>query len=725
MLRHLYKTLIISIMCGSLSIMDMAAFAQTRENNAPASTPKSTSTMSAATPTTPVTRDANGVYKKTENYHFEGTKGKDDNILHSITMFAVAFIGVKLLFYKKWTMDMTMVAAGAAAYIAAEIVNIMNLKKQISDMEVSVTKSSDGKIDQTQIETLEKLKKSYQAVQKSLETRKMLQKAAAAVFAGAALVAAYQRWSEDGKFASCEAGITSALTALTTAKATAASTPATASTVPEFEACIAQITLLQTEITKYKTACEAAKSKSILSFMATNPDYVASSGTVVQPCIGTGAAASIKATFVTPSCSTYLTEAAFNKAYGQNEVVNITNFSRVLENKVASASVNKNFNKEATIIPPKSLSKFLESSVGILFPKAEAGTMSMLGLAGGAVTALVVAYKGTSQTIDTWMYTPGARIIAWGIFTAAAMAGASASQKEIDKIKDRISDIDRILNDMYKLQAGIKANNVQEQQIRMAAFQNNQSSDLALSSNAAVKTDCLTSNSNNGCAPLEGQLAAMPGFANLPDSFKSIASQAARLGDGLSSTGTISGSTLTTAGNLANNANAISKMLNKMKSKINDDLSKSGKAKVDYEKEESKLLGQLKKDTLKGIESKGFSPASFMSSVGISEISANAKPSLADKSSDKKTGLGTAAVAGPQGSKKDKSFDLDFKEAGGDLALEGVAGAGAAGSGAEEKYDIGQNDINTNSNESIFEMISNRYIKSGYPKLLEEEAVKK
>ena len=59
------------------------------------------------------------------------------------------------------------------------------------------------------------------------------------------------------------------------------------------------------------------------------------------------------------------------------------------------------------------------------------------------------------------------------------------------------------------------------------------------------------------------------------------------------------------------------------------------------------------------------------------------------------------------------SHHLDFKEA-------QAANAGSAsGAGKEDKFNIGTNDINTHSGESIFQVISDRYIKSGYSKLFE------
>ena len=65
---------------------------------------------------------------------------------------------------------------------------------------------------------------------------------------------------------------------------------------------------------------------------------------------------------------------------------------------------------------------------------------------------------------------------------------------------------------------------------------------------------------------------------------------------------------------------------------------------------------------------------------------------------------------------KNNDFKLDLKDSAGAAGVD----AQAASPAKAEKYDIGSNDINTNSGESIFQVISDRYIKSGYPKLLDE-----
>ena len=702
MFQLLYKTLLISVISGSLSIMNMLAFAQ-----------DTASTATTQASATGYTRDSNGVFSKTENHNFQGTKAGEDNALHVITMLAIGVIGMKLLMYKKWTLDMTIVAAACAAYVVAEILNIMNLKNQIEDMSVQVIKRSDGKIDQTQIETLQKLKESYEAAKGSIKTRKLLQLAAAAAFIGAAAVAAFQRLSEEGKFANCEAGITTALTEV----GTACTTPATA---PECASCTTDLNLLNAEILKYKAEREKTSASMILA-LAIKPTFTTTMTNTSKPCVGT-ITSGIKAQFVTPACASYLGETEFNAAFGDPDAIKVNNIKLPLnvERMLFGGQSKKYFSYEQTTAPSEGFRKYFQNTIDLIFPKAEAGMMAMLGLGAGAAAAFLTTKMAIGKTIDTWMFTPGARIIAWGILAGAAFLGAKASQDEMDKIDAHIADIDKILKDLNNLQNGIKSNNVNEQQIKLAALQANQQAALKLNSNAAVKTDCLTSSGSNNCTPLASQMKAMPGFADLPDSFKTVATQAASLGDGLSGTNSLSGSALTAAGALANNKNSIGRLAASVKSKLNDMLAKNGSPKIDYDKEESKLLGQMKIQTAKALSGSGMSAGSFLASTGVSAID-NAKVAIAKIPSGKKSVNLGGDVPKAAEAKKEKDLDFNFKETQAEGAARGEAGAAAAAAKEKDlKYDIGENDINTNSGDSIFQVISNRYIKSGYPRLLEE-----
>lgn len=696
MLKLLYKTLLVSIMCGSLSIANMTpVYAQDTKGQ--------------------VTRNSDGSLSKTDTYSFKGTKGEDDNALNVITMLAVGVIGTKLLTYKKWTTDMTVVAAASAAYIAAEIINIMNLKKQISDMNVEVTKNSNGKMDQTQIDTLQKLKESYTAVKSSIKTRKMLQMAAAAAFGIATGIAAYQRISDEGKFSSCMAAVESGQAKLASCISSGA-TGVGASEAGFCTSCNIQVSALATKIPETKTIADMSKTSSMLTNATITKKDLVDEAQIKTPCGGV-IAAGVK-TSIQGACETYKISKKANQAFGDFATTSTTfNKSSLLDNVLyAKLQPNVPMSIDSSLKQRSLLQKALDT----LFPRAEAGMVSLLGLGAGAAAAFFTAEKGIGLTIDKYLFTPGGRIIAWGILTGAALLGAKASQSEMDKIDGYISKIDQILKDMNNLQQGIKANAVNEQQIKLASFNANAAQDLQLNPSAKAKTDCLagvSSSSSSTCASLADQLKSIPGYSELPSSYQTLASQAAHLGDGLSGTNTVSAGTVTAAGNLAGNQNAIGKLVATTKEKLNDTLAKNGQPKVDFEKDEKDLLNQLKVSTAKALGNSGMSAGAFLASTGLSPFP-TASASVADSTAKKPATTALANVAAPtagSGKEKDKGFELELKDNG--VNAIGVAGAGG---GKEEKYDIGANDISTNTGDSIFKLISDRYIKSGYPRLLDE-----
>jgi hypothetical protein len=693
MLRLLYKTLLISVLSGSLSIMNMTAFAQE-------TAPTTSSNMQKAKAPEGMTRDSNGVYKKTDTMKFDKIEDKD--MIASITMLATGFIAARLYMkYKPVTTDMTVAAIGGAAFIAGEVMSNMSFKKKMDDATIAITKSSDGAKDQAQIDRLNDLKKSYEEAKKTTGTKKMLQLAAAAAFAGAAAIAGYLNYQEYVAFGDCmlavkaasacglpAANLTALMTQLDAARQKPGPTAINGASVNSIKE------LVEANMASLPGGCAAAPPPIVAATEAAGAN-------AIRACQSAIAIETINQTIkMTPSSPADLSS------------TNLNNILKRYEN---------HSNEFLEKFKPSPFLIFTAKIADLLFPRADAGWLPLLGLAGGAMIGVFGAtYLGLAVETDYFMLSPFNRVIAWGSLGALSFLASKASQSQIDKIDENIKKIDKILAELNALQAGIKSNNVSEQQIKLAGFNSNISTDMPLNTNPNVKTDCIAGKDTNGCTPLSGQIASMPGFANLPDSFKSIASQSAKLGDGLSGTNVVSGSTLSSAANLANKANAISNLNKSVQSKLNDFLAKNGKPKIDFAKEENNFLNRLNGATSKALNSKGMSASGFLASTGISPLSSSKAVDKPVTTAMKKiNGQGSGSASGSAVSpKKDKDFELDFKEAGGGDS--GVAGAAAPVK--EAQYDIGQNDINTNSGESIFQMISNRYFKSGYPKLLEEDA---
>jgi hypothetical protein len=226
------------------------------------------------------------------------------------------------------------------------------------------------------------------------------------------------------------------------------------------------------------------------------------------------------------------------------------------------------------------------------------------------------------------------------------------------------------------------------------------------------------------------------GFNDLPSSLQQAAMDATKLGDSLSGPkGAMTAGAAAQAGNLAAKQGAINRLAAKAQNKLNKQL---GKKKVDFGKEQQALLNKLNSNVAKALKSKGQTPGGFLGSLGGNPINGSgnlgnaANDAMKEDSSLQVTKGGNALDVGTggDGKSKDKDLDLGLKDSG----LSG--GEGAAGGGKSEgiansngdagdpnaKYEMGAGDI-ASSKDNIFELISNRYMKSGYPILLEETGI--
>ncbi len=700
MFKFIYKIILIALISGPLTTLHLLAYGADAVNTTATANMTKTETIN-------VSMGADGVLTRTDKTKLEAVSDSSGP-LAIITMFAIGVIGTKLLMYKKWTLDMTIVAAASAAFILAELANIATLKSKLKDMELDITKRSDGKMDQAQIETLKKLKESYQAVKKSSQIKKMLQLAAAAAFTGATAVASYQYFTQKGKLASCLAAINNATATLTACPVLTDKGACTAA-LPAF-------IKLEVEASKLETESEAIGEPSEIKAGKVIPHITANQVSMATPQPIPAPTVSTAQITVQNSCERYYEDKKDNASYGKVvEKTSQTKPQSALDKILLVNVIEPNMSIDATSVTRN----FLQKMVDALFPKADASIVSMLGLGVGSAAAYFTAQTAIGNTVDHYIFTPGARIILWGIFTGAALMASQSTQKEIEKVDGHIKKIDQILKDLNTLQNGVKLSDIKDQPIDFSPFKVDPSQNIPLNTNTTITTDCLASAGSSSCVPLSDKMKGISGFNDLPESFKSIANQSAQLGDGLSGVSSISGSTLGVAQSLGSKQAAIAKLNNDLKSKINGLLSKSGKPR-DFGKEEKDLWNKMKAQTSSAFKSGNTSLGGFLASSGLGS-SALSLPGNSEAGSNKKNSYFTGDLSGSSGAKdKGKEYDLDLKDKSGEAEgfVLGNSDSGSA-NGSGPKYDIGTNDINTNNGDSIFQVISNRYIKSAYPKFFD------
>jgi hypothetical protein len=670
MIKHLYKTLIISILCGSLLSF------------------QSTVVFAAGTNTT----DRNGVITNTQSLKFN--KLEDSDMLASLMMLGGGFItGRMIQSYRPITMDVTIAGAAGAAFIAGEIMSNLKFKGEIDEMTIEVQKKSDGTVNEEQIQRLQDLKKSYEEAKSTTEIKKMLQLASAAGFGLAAAAAIYLSMTEDKQILSCKAAMTATSNSLAGCIASGSTGNA------EAAACGVCKTAFDTFTTNLNTyqATRGIPKPSFFQDKSTKPieDLTLASS---KTCIASGPVTGPASRTLSSVCG-----AAVLQMIADQTDANLKNLTpRAHMNAFLNSTVIASEYHEHMSIQEN----YMEKILSIFFPKAEAGWLPLLGLSAGVAAAFIPMTAATASEIDLLMYVPRNRAIAFGLFAATAYMATQASDNVIAKLDENIKKINGILNDLSKMAAGVKAQNLKQQQISIKTINSENQTLLPFSTNDSFKTECLDSNSTTNCKSISGILKSMPGFANLPDSFKDLASQTTTLGDNLSGVSGITGSALSGAEAIASKQNAVSKF-------------------VKIKQEEEKFSEKMKAGIKMALQKSGMTASSMMASIGSTPI--NSTKQKADNTSltTKTPATGNAIdIGGGSGSAdKDKSLDLNFKDTSSENFATVDSSGGTSGANAPQ-YEIDSNEINGQNGPSLFEVISSRYIKSGYPKLLEEEPVK-
>lgn len=213
-----------------------------------------------------------------------------------------------------------------------------------------------------------------------------------------------------------------------------------------------------------------------------------------------------------------------------------------------------------------------------------------------------------------------------------------------------------------------------------------------------LKLNCLASKGNSNCVPLTTLLPRTPGFKNIPPSMRSTAMKIAKYGDDAnSSPNGLSASAEANMQFLAKGRVAMvgfTKANEKIESKK---ALRSGLGSINYEAMKNSIMATFNAVTTNVLKKKGMTPARYLASRGV-PVATN---SMSSTFTSFKEVVGTAVekvervknvVTGEKVKNKEEVID-------------------------NRRYKYGSADINTNPNDSIFESISIRYLKSFIQKL--------
>lgn len=689
MLKHFSKTIMIAIISSVLTTTPVLA----QTTTSPTSTATTTTTTAPPVGQEVVQTDASGKKSAVSTQKFD--KVEDSDMIASITMLAIGAIGTRMAIgYKPITTDVMIAAAGAAAFIAGEIMSTMKFKKTIEETQMQIVKQQ-GTPNQEQIEALQKLKESYEEAKKAIKTKSTLQKAAAVAFGAAAAWATYMAFTEVSHDATCKAGILAAKAPL----ATCTGVPYTAA---ECGACTGIINAYEIQYNVYSAkrytpapsvikAAEDAATKTTLAAGGKCPGTVA---------MGISAAVNAK-------CAAAIAANTANETKGP--VLTVT--ESILFPKAQYYSYEDFQSKEI-----KSDESPIDFFLDLFIPRTHAGMMSILGLGAGAAASFFLISGPLAAKLDIMMYVPKNRAIVFAALAGLSFMASKSSDGVIAKLEANIKKIDAILAELNSLGKGIATQNSRPQTIQLQAFDPNAKQVASFSPDNTTKFPCATSTASTSCPSMEEQLKNIPGYAQMPPALQAMATQSSKMSDGISGSTGISGATMSAASSLAGKQNAVNNLLKKTQKALNDKLKKAGKPGINFDKEQSNFLGGMAASVKKSLQKGGTTPSQFMSSIGSLPINSKDlnKPDAGEEITAGNVGSEGAVAPGIGGEKMDLSFSEEPTEA-----------VAEAAPGTQPEYEMNQDEIHKDTGPSIFELISSRYLKSGYPKLLEEEPTKK
>ena len=716
MLKLLYKTLLISVLSGSMLLLNFS-YNGFSLNSAYAESVKT---------------------EKIEN----------KNLMATLTMSVVGVLAKRLYTYKPTT-DIMLAAAGGAIFIAGEVLAFFKLKKVIKGMEVQITRDKNGNINKEQIESIERLKKSYEEAKKTANVKKTLQMAAAAAFAAAGLMAYKMTISDVEALKSCNAGIMMGLKAAQGVKAQCKILSANQSTAPEGARCSAELGLCTTAVNAYKSSVMGYE----LGRQATGPSLGKLKFVNVTESQLSSSLAGLPSTCNQYSAVMASPVSACNALVPNN--IQGESGGAGLITPIASNNIYKNIpdiykqefikqnisERQITNIIENNL---LEKTLDLFFPQANAEIFSAMGIASKAAILYLIKTSATiGPAIDTFMLIPQKRAIVWGVLAGLTATATMSTNKVIAEIDSNIEKIDTILKSMYSMADGavgsqITPKPISNAQMQMIAKPNAKTNALSyqevdLSNLVRGSLPCATGPEGQDCKSFEDSTKNLPYLQSMGNDAKMQMDSVFTTASGLSGTSKISSGTLESATKLGKQASAIKSEMEKTRSLVMAELKNNGSA-ANLDADTKSLSDQMEnavKDNLNKSKMSANDMAANISGAGSTLSSATASDdaqSAADAALLAKNRAATdAAMAG-------SSFDLNAGSSdhfgsgtnnnqnggNGELSAGELAAYNAATKSAGvnmNDYDLQKTDISNNTEANIFELISHRYLQSGYPRL--------
>ena len=686
MLKHIYKTFLIAILSCSLMTLDISH---------------------------------QGIHFSNIQAETLKTDGvKDNNLMATLTMTAIGVL-TQRLWKCKLTTDMMVAAAGGAAFIGGEILAYIKLKKVMKDMETEIKRDKNGKIEQAQIDSLKQLRASYEEAKKTAGTKKTLMMAAAAAFAAAGVLAYTSAGAEMAADKTCQGGLTTAAAGCAKQAAAEASsmylawksaTTAAGGTAATINAAVKEADDLTSMMIAPSIGMQA-KELAMHTKARASETAMAAKCQVAAPAI--------------PTCEAARALEIANRGVCAVPpgVASVPNYFPGAQHYKAYAELQSQHSSQ---------SRIFEIMADMFFPQAKANLFSPMGIASSAAISFLLATSATLGTkIDNFLFVPTNRAIVWGVLAGLTFMASSAVDNVIGKIDSNIAKIDAIINYM-NVPTGVTAVAPEASKPTVVAKKpdtqtingpGDGAEDVDVSSLPGGKLPCFTGDGKEQCKSFEEQMTKDPSYTTMSPQAQGMMKSIAQTADGFNGKSRITRGTITEAGKLAGTSNAVRAALTKSKKDYADKFAKQkkkidldGREKAFADDIEASVRAQLKKSNMSAA---GMLGSMYGGSIPTSDDESATAVAATDESTKASDGQpidagvidigGASAIAGadfggaPEGSETSKPTYMAIK------------GAGAKGTTIDD-YDL-KNDITKDKDTSLFDLISNRYQKSGYPRL--------
>lgn len=739
--RKILKTVFILTVSLNLSLIDFqfksqfigfnSAFAETNNSN-------SSATTSASTEGAQASKDIQVV---------EGKDIKSSSWAATLTMVAIGILTSRLVSCKM-TMDMGLAAGAGAAFIAGEAIAFIKLRKALDGFKVELDALADKEKFDSQKQALIKIRNGYQKALETAEFKKNLQMVAAGVFLTAAGAAGMAGAQNTGGLVACSASLTGA--SATCNAMFSASCPKCY--VPFKTGGIAAT------LAKAKTSAHNLKMKILGPSTAKEAESTASEA-AISGAIASASAQCPAVSAATGTCNTFFGLRKMNSGTCAAATLIADRYQEKINNKTFTLEDLRQTNPS-----------YWDKMMKVIIPEANAFDLSGIGvLASSAVKFVFATNKVLAAKVDTFLHEPYNRMKIWLALAGLTYMAKSSTEEVIGQLKEYIAKIDGVIagyedqklgldvaaGSQVKLPVTDFSENTKNEEIKLPGGKDSvvglngaasSKTETSTGSSNSVTTDysigqkmpCLAGESSGKCNSFSDMINNSTNFSTLDAKMQKQFQNIASTLDGLNGTDTIKGGTLSDLNAIAKNsatnyASAKEDLIKKYK------IPKEELAGVD--KNQNELLDAVNKELKKENTTaermyasfNEINPSNFNSSKDDKK-NANAANSKAEELAA--LGVGAGGIQGLSNNalsglfsetSKDKN-EVDHSAAQSEVKVDSSKAVDAAQIneiagqfGDNELIDLskmsGNLDINKDDQASLFQVISNRYQKSGFNRL--------